>query len=140
MGQMEQIRKRLNDAGIFQLRKGESVQDAIDYLDGKIPGGRKGYQIKKDSGEPMTGREIRQASQKEAFSKQCSEPEYKEHNLSMVDINSLEDYRNDTSKDGVIERCQYCGTPVRTDYDGQYDILTCESPKCIDWAILKNCM
>lgn len=135
-----EIRKRLNDAGIYQLRKGETVKDAIDYLDGKLPGGRKGFQIKRDDGSKMTENEIRQSSQKEAFAKHCSEPEYIHHDLTNVEISKLEDYRNDYSKQGVIEPCQYCGKPLRTDYEGQYDILTCESPKCGDWAILKNCM
>ncbi|MFA5409373.1 MAG: hypothetical protein WC343_11435, partial [Bacilli bacterium] len=59
-------KQRVRDAGINQLRKGETLKDALDYLDGKIVT-RKGYDFKHDDGRLMSKNEIIRASNKEAF-------------------------------------------------------------------------
>ncbi len=134
--------KKLNDHGIHQLRKGETLQDAIDYIEGKRVG-RVGYDYKKDSGSLMSKNEIIAASNKEAFAKSgaATPPDYNEFDqddYTEEDYSSLEDYRNDTTKTGELQPCQYCGTALLVDEDADWDILNCED--CHSHAIYVNCM
>lgn len=133
------IKQELADHGIYQLRKGESVKDALDYIHGKRPF-RVGYQIKADNCRVLSKNEVIAASNKEAFSKSVTIPDYEPFDLAtkVEEITGVDDYREDTSKPGVLEPCMYCGKALRIDRETQYDILNCE--ECMGVAILKNCL
>ena len=138
-----EIIKKLNDNGIFQLRKGESIQDALDYVDGKLSGSRKGYDIKSDDGTLLSKSEIMARSNKEAFSKYVTTPEYLESGNELSDysnkeIENLEDCRENKNHIGIIKPCDYCGTDLRADVNENWEIFNCDS--CMSYAILKNCM
>lgn len=132
----QQMIDKLSDKGIHQLNCGESVGDALDYIDGKLPQ-RKGYRIKSDSGRPLDRNEIIATSNKEAFAKSVRTPEWIGYNHSDPTVLPKEDQRQDETKPGIIQECMYCGVPILTD-DKDFDILNCES--CMSYAILKNCM
>lgn len=141
----EEAIKKCNDAGIYQLNAGESLQDCLDHIDGKLPS-RKGYRFKADNGRRLSRNEIITEANKEAFCKTVRTPEYKDHPFTSLPIdqipaeawNAMEDYRESKDQIGVVLPCQYCGTPIRADYEGQYDIFNCDD--CHGHAILKNCM
>lgn len=48
-----------------------------------------------------------------------------------------EDQRQDTTKNGIIQECQYCKFPILTD-DEDYYILNCND--CTYLAIRDNCL
>lgn len=126
--------------GIHQLNAGESVQDALDYVNG-VRAFRVGYQVRVNmpAGRRLSEHEIIAASWKEAFSKTVSEPEWVgAPDEEEIDIDSLEDYRCDTSCVGEVDYCQYCGKPLRVDKVGCYEILNCEA--CHPWSVLHNCL
>lgn len=133
----KQMREKCNKHGIYQLRKGETLQDALDYIDGKLPK-RKGFKFKTDSGRLLDKNEIIAASNREAFAKTVTRPEYNEFDPDEIDIESCEDYREDSTKPGVLEPCQFCGKALRIDRETQYDILNCED--CMGISILTNCL
>jgi hypothetical protein len=137
MSTFVELKKRCNDGGIYQLRKGESLQDALDYLDGKIPS-RVGHKTKSDSGRKLSRNEVIAESNKESFSKGVTIPEYVEFDGNTKLKDAYEDQREDETKDGVLEPCMYCGKAIRIDAYEQWDILNCED--CMGVAILKNCM
>src|ERR1700755_3601543 len=98
-----EIKERLAEHGIYQLRKGESIQDAVDYIDGKLHE-RVGYKIKTDSGRPLDKNEIIAASNKEAFIKSFSEPEYEEFDPETTKLeDAVGDYRDYVTQPGVLE-------------------------------------
>lgn len=128
---------KLASFGIHQLNAGESISDALDYVDGKMVS-RKGHRIYSDSGRKLSRNEIIAAANKEAFSKTVREPEWVGCDIETVDINTLEDYRENLNENGEVQECQYCGTGLRVDKGAQFDILNCAS--CHNYAVLKNCM
>ena len=132
---------KLAAAGITELRAGETVGNALDYVDKKIPF-RKGHIVGKNKHETIF------LNNKEAFSKTFTRPFYHESSLIEQDINtipievleSMEDYRENTDEIGVLQPCQYCGLAMRCDEEGQYDIFNCNSRDCHSTAIWDNCM
>jgi len=132
-----EIKEKLAEHNIYQLRQGESIQDALNFVDGKLPE-RVGYKIKTDSGRKLDRNEIITESNKEAFSKSVTIPEYEEFDPATTRMEDCEDYRDDTTKPGVLEPCMYCGVALRIDEGTEWDILNCE--ECMSVAILKNCM
>lgn len=136
-----QIIEKLAEAGITQLRKGETVGDALRYVDKEIPF-RKGHIVGRDRNETIF------LNNKEALSKSFTRPEYNGSSLIDQDINSipsdvldsLEDWRENKNAIGVLQPCQYCGVAMRCDEEGQYEIFTCESGDCTNSAIWDNCM
>jgi hypothetical protein len=137
MNKLEIIAK-LAENGIHQLRKGESVQDALDSVENGTP--RIGYDFKHRDGRLMTENEIKSASWKEAFSKTVRTPEYVggSDEINIEDIPAVDDFRDDMSKVGEIQECQYCYKPVRTDEGAHFEIINCED--CMSYAIHQNCM
>lgn len=125
MKTFEELKQRCNDNGIYQLRKGETLQDALNYLDGKLPE-RVGYKIKTDSGRPLDKNEIIAESNKEAFAKSVTIPDYEEFDPDTTNLEDAEDYREDSTKPGVLEPCMYCGKALRIDEGTTWDILNCE--------------
>jgi len=73
---IKEARKKCNDAGIFQLNKGETLADALDHIDnGAI---RKGYKYKLDSGQLMSENQIIQHENKAAFNRSFTPATYSE--------------------------------------------------------------
>lgn len=140
-----EIIDKLSKHGIHQLRKGETVKDALDYVDGKRRS-RKGYKHKKRDGSAMSKNEIISASNKEAFARTIKNPVPSTSSFCGVpvedihpeDLEGIEDYRQDTTKVGEIEGCHYCNEPLRVDKEGCYDILNCED--CHSFSVMVNCM
>lgn len=134
----EEYVKKIEDNGIYQLRYGETISDAMDYINGDRLE-RKGYDIKADDGRDLTKNEIIGRSNKEAFAKMVTYPEKKlisyDDDYEVIEGN---DEREDLSKKGVVEECQYCGEPIRIDEDSDYTILNCDD--CMNVAIWDNCM
>ena len=142
MNKLEMITK-LADAGIHQLRSGESVGDALDYVEGKRRE-RVGHKIKADDGRVLDKNEIIAESNKEAFGKTIGErPTFISddtcvEDLTEEELSCYEDFRNDTTKVGVLLPCEYCGKLMRADYEGQYEIFNCDG--CHKYAVWDNCM
>lgn len=139
MTKLEAIEK-LNGAGIHQLRQGESLKDALDYVDGEIAS-RKGHQVKFDNGKKMDRNQIIGASNREAFAKTVVKPEYVGGDVDDYDEDeyyTLEDNRENTDVIGELQPCQYCGTMLHVDKGSNYDILNCDD--CMTYAIWDNCM
>jgi len=143
-GTIEQAREFLNERGIFQLRKGETMKDAMDSVLNHTS--RKGYDFKRSNGTLMTENEIIQASNKEAFMK-FTPAEYVEDEVEDIDdIPQSNDYREDDKERGIIINCFYCGTCIRVDGDvdeiGDYpepeDTVHCED--CMKDAIARLAM
>ncbi len=136
-----EIIEHLHERGIHKLRTGETVQDALDYVHGKISF-RKGHIEGRDKNETI------QLNNKEAFMKTFIKPEYEGDGLLEMDINEipketlnkLYDCRDNTNEIGVLEGCHYCGTAIRCDEYDQYEILNCEDKDCRSYAIYVNCM
>lgn len=137
MATLNDIKQELADHGIYQLRKGESAKDALDYVHGKLPF-RVGYKFKTDDGQVLSKNEIIAESNKEAFSKTVTIPDYEEFDPETTSVEDAEDYREDSTKPGVLEPCMYCGKALRIDEGTTWDILNCED--CMGVAILKNCL
>lgn len=143
---IQQAREKLHKAGIYQLRHGESLQDALDYVDGKIR--RKGYKIKHDDGRRMTKNEIIAESYREAFCRTITEPEYVERPLENPDdVRPINDYRSDFTKRGVLQYCYFCGESMRIDANEEMtedyeepptSLDNCED--CMSVAIKHNCL
>jgi len=132
-----EIIQRLAAHGIYQLNKGETAANALDYIDGRLPS-RIGYQVKTDASRMMDKNEIIAASWKEGFRKTLKErPEYQEFDPETVDLSKVEDTRSNLDLPGILQPCQYCGKAVLTD-DEEYEILNCED--CMGHAIWDNCM
>jgi hypothetical protein len=131
-----EIKKFLDDNGIKQLRKGETLQDAIDFINNDIPS-RKGYKYKNNKGERLSENTIIREANKESFKKSVVSPEYVEDVVKNVE-DVEEDFREDKNKVGKIEHCQYCGKSLRADENSNFDIINCE--ECMDVAILDNCL
>src|SRR5690606_11037358 len=129
---------KLANNGIYQLRKGESIQDALDAIDNGTT--RKGYEFKHRDGSQMSQNAIIAESNKEALSKTVRTPVQVPHDdcINVEDITGEDDFRNDLTKVGEIQECQYCNKPLRVDEGATFDIINCES--CMDYAILQNCM
>lgn len=145
MNKLETIDK-LNNAGIYQLRKGETLKDALDYLDGKLIS-RKGYQYKTNSGRLMDKNEIVTASNKEAFSKSVTSKEFLNDSIENIDdISEENDLRDNKNERGIIANCYYCGICIRVDCDNieikDYppidSLVHCND--CMNNAIMSNCM
>jgi hypothetical protein len=145
MNKLEMIDK-LAKNGIHVLNKGESIADALAFVDGEIAS-RKGFRDKFDSGKPMTKNQQIMNSNKEAFLKSCPPVEYNQDTVEHIDDISL-DYREDTSSRGRILNCYYCGTAMRVDggdseehdYEPAESIEHCDDKACFSNAIRVNCM
>jgi len=143
-GTIAQAREFINDHGIYQLRKGETMKDVMNHILHGTP--RKGYEVKRANGTPMTENEIIQASNKEAFMK-FTPAEYHEDEVEEIDdIPQSDDYREDDKERGIIVNCFYCGTCIRVDGDidevGDYpepeDTVHCDD--CMRDAIARLAM
>jgi len=139
--------EKCNKHGIYQLNKGESLGDALDYIDNGTS--RKGYKYRKNDGSLMSENEIIRNENKIAFHKSFTPPEYNEGDVGSIDdIQSVNDFREDREKRGVIINCFYCGDCLRVDSDkvddedGDYsepqDTVHCES--CMNAAISRLAM
>ena len=116
-----EAKKFLNDKGIKQLRRGESLQDCLDSVANNTA--RKGYDFKHDSGRLLTQNEIIQRSNKEAFLKTVSPKEYLADEVDEIDdISDSNDYREDKEHRGAIANCYYCGDCIRIDGFEDYDV------------------
>lgn len=138
MNKKEAIQK-LNDNGIYQLRKGETLADALESINNKTQ--RKGYEYRNSDGSLMSKNKIIAEANKEAFGKSIREPEYigyEEDDYDVEDITGRDDYRSDMTKLGGIQPCKYCGKALRVDEGANYEILNCED--CSSYAIWCNCM
>lgn len=129
---------KLAEHGIHQLRKGESLSDALESVENGT--GRKGYEFKQSDGSLMSQNEIIAASNKEAFAKTVRVPEHIAHPdvEDIEDITGEDDFRDDMTKPGEIQECMYCSKPLRVDEGAEFDILNCSD--CMSYAIYKNCM
>jgi hypothetical protein len=143
-GTIQQAKDFLADHDIHQLRKGETMRDAMDSVLNSTS--RKGYEYKRANGTLMTENQIIQASNKEAFMK-FTPAEYTEDEVEDIDdICASEDYREDDTLRGIIINCFYCGTCLRVDGDvdetGDYpepqDTVHCED--CMRDAIARLAM
>jgi len=131
-----EIITKLANAGITQLRNGESVGDALRYVEKEIPF-RKGHIVGRDKNETIF------LNNKEAFSKCFTRPNLIDEDINTIPsevLNKLEDWRENKNEIGVLQPCQYCGVAMRCDEEGQYEIFTCESGDCGNSAIWDNCM
>jgi hypothetical protein len=132
-----EIVEKLNNAGIYQLRKGESVADALDSIENGTA--RIGYEFKHSNGTPMSQNAIISASNKEAFAKSVQVPERMDHgDVDIEDITGEDDFRDDLTKVGEIQECQYCSKPLRVDEGATFDIINCSD--CHSYAVYQNCM
>jgi len=142
MNKLEIITKLAN-SGIYQLRSGESVGNALDYVEGSRTE-RVGYKIKSDTGRLLDKNEIIAESNKEAFSKSIGErpifinDDTCAEDLTEEELKLYEDFREDKTKVGVLLPCEYCGTLMRADFEGQYKIFNCDG--CHKYAVWDNCM
>ncbi len=109
----------------------------MDYIDGKLVG-RVGYDYKKTNGSLMSKSEIITASNKKAFAKPPEYNEFDQDDYTEKDYGQFEDYREDPTKTGELQPCQYCGTALLVDKGADWDILNCED--CHPHAIYVNCM
>ena len=143
-GTIQQAREFLADHNITQLRKGETMHDAMDSVLNGIS--RKGYEYKRANGSLMTENQVIQASNKEAFMK-FTPAEYTEDEVEDIDdIPSSDDFREDDTLRGIIVNCFYCGTCIRVDGDvddiGDYpepqDTVHCDD--CMRDAIARLAM
>lgn len=139
-----EIIEHLRENGISQLNAGESAQDALDYVHGKII--RKGYQVKHSDGRFMTKNQIIQAENKAAFSRSFTPAEFHAEEVESIDdIYGENDRRDDKTKRGLIANCFYCGTCLRVDgygdqedYDCTEETVHCEG--CMNDAIMRLAM
>ncbi|WP_281868282.1 hypothetical protein [Brevibacillus parabrevis] len=136
---IKEAKEALAAKGIRQLRKGESLADAITSIYRGVP--RKGYEYKRADGSLMHRNEIVRTAHREALSKTVQEPYYVGPKaINIDDIPACDDFRDDLSQAGTIAKCQYCSRPLRVDEDeyDSFDILCCV--RCMDHAILEHCM
>lgn len=138
-------KKKLAKNGIYQLNKGESLKDALDFVDNKIP--RKGYKYKRDDGSLMSKNEIISNENKEAFHRSFTPATFSKDEVECIDdIPAADDFREDKSRRGNIINCFYCGSCIRVDgydlvehdYDTPEDTIHCES--CMNDAISRLVM
>lgn len=113
---IHEARQKLAKHGIFQLRKGESIADALRSVDNGTP--RIGYKYKTDNGRLMSENEQIAESNKEAFSKMVTPKEFTPEEVDDIDdIAPSHDFREDEER-GVIALCYYCGDAIRVSSDG----------------------
>lgn len=134
--------KLCHDHNIYQLNKGESLKDALDFIHGKIP--RKGYRVRANNrlGRKLTENEIIAHENKIAFTKGVKPVEYREDFVEDIE-DATEDYRQDKTKRGIMANCFYCGVVIRV--DGECEDYPKNEPEthcddCMDNAILNLCM
>ena len=137
--------QKLNNNGIYQLHKGESLADALDSIDKGTK--RKGYKVLHDSGEHMTENQIIANENKEAFHRSFTPAVFNHDEVESIDdIPKDYDYREDKSSRGNILNCFYCGDCLRVDgtsdpaddYDSPEDTIHCEG--CLNDAISRLAM
>ncbi len=142
---LKQARKLLNDHGIYQLNKGETLADAIDHV--KNGSSRKGYKYRNNDGSLMSENQIIQNENKLAFHKSFTPKEFNKDEVDDIDdICESEDLREDKNERGIIINCFYCGTCLRVDgnvdSEGDYpkpeDTVHCEG--CLNDAISRLAM
>ena len=142
---IKEVRQKLKDNGILQLRKGESLADALESIEKGTA--RKGYKIKHDSGKLMTENQIIANENSEAFHRSFTPAEFHEDEVeSIEDITDDCDYREDKSLRGNILHCFYCGDCLRVDgtdapaddYDSPEDTIHCKD--CLNDAISRLAM
>ena len=142
---LKEARRKLAESGIYQLRKGESLADALESIDKGTP--RKGYKIKHDSGVLMTKNQIIANENMEAFCRSFTPAEFNEAEVDNIDdISEACDLREDKDYRGNILHCFYCGDCMRVDgtddpcddYDSPDELIHCES--CMKDAIKRLAM
>jgi len=140
---ISEARELLNDHGIYQLNKGESLAAAIDHV--KNGTARKGYKVKADNGRLLSENEIIQHENKAAFLRSFTPKEFHEDEVEDIDdITDDMDLREDKSERGEIINCFYCGDCLRVDESGEgdyaapVDTIHCEG--CMSDAISRLAM
>lgn len=116
-----EARQKLKDHDIHQLNHGETLADALEYVENG--GIRKGYKIKADNGRTLTKNEVIQHENSVAFHK-FTPAEFHANEVDEIDdIPDGDDYRDNKKERGVIINCYYCGTCIRVDsgFDGDED-------------------
>lgn len=133
----------LAEHGIHQLRKGESLNDAINSV--KNNKGRVGYEYLDRYGNPLDDNQIAMAANKEAFMKFTPKEYVHDEVEDIDDICDSEDFREDKSDRGIIINCFYCGTALRIDagvevedYPPTDPLIHCDG--CMRDAIANNAM
>ena len=115
-----EAKQKLNDAGIFQLNKGETLQDALSHIEKGTP--RKGYRIRANDGRLLTDNEIIRHENKAAFARSFTPSRYLRDDEHEDAEEVYEDKREDKSVRGLLRHCFYCGTSIRIDgYNGGVD-------------------
>tara|TARA_R110002096_G_scaffold327284_6_gene521281 strand:+ start:375 stop:797 length:423 start_codon:yes stop_codon:yes gene_type:complete len=136
-----EARKKLADFGIHQLNKGESLADAIRYVDGEIL--RVGYKVKHDGGTLMTENQVIANENKIAFSRSFTPASYFAGDVESIDdICKEDDFREEEGR-GSIANCYYCGWCIRVDGDDEdYSINEPETHcnDCLSDAIMNLAM
>jgi len=108
--------QKVNDHGIYQLNKGESLADVLDHIDNGTA--RKGYRVKADNGRLLSENEVIMHENKAAFHRSFTPAVFVEDEVEDIDdIPSSLDYREDRTERGVIINCYYCGICIRIDID-----------------------
>jgi hypothetical protein len=136
MTKAEAIAKLANH-GIYQLNRGESLDDALASVDSG--GSRKGYKVLADNGRRLSENEIIANENSVAFHKSFTPTEFHEDHVEEIDdICDSEDFREDKTARGVIIHCYYCGTCLRVDSNGLDDDE--DYPEPIDTIHCDGCM
>ena len=140
---LNDAKKLLAENGIYQLNKGESLQDALDYVNKKIEI-RKGYKFKHNDGSLMSENQVIQNENKEAFKLSFTPATYSHDDVESIDdICDADDYRENKNLRGMIVNCFYCGGCIRCDGDEEdYSVsepeIHCDD--CMNDAIMKLAM
>lgn len=140
---LSEAKKKLNDAGIYQLNKGETLRDALNHVEKGTP--RKGYKIRASNGRLLTKNEIIHHENKAAFAKSFTPSEYLRDDEYEDAEEVYEDKREDKSVRGLLCRCYYCGISMRidgweggVDYEDEQPEVHCDG--CTNDAIMKLAM
>lgn len=136
-----EAKKLCHEHGIHQLRKGETLADALNHINNSTE--RTGYKHKYDDGRPMDENAQIRAANREALKKSLPPIEYTPDNVECIDdITDENDFREDKGNRGAIANCYYCGDCIRIDGFNDYethDKLT-HCSDCMSQAIYENCM
>ena len=123
---IKECREKCYDNGIYQLNQGETLADALRYIE--KGGSRKGYKIKDDYGRLLTDNEVIEIENKIAFLKSFTPAIFKKEEVESInDITGELDLREDKTKRGLILCCYYCGDCMRVDADA--------SDACEDYGV-----